>query len=80
MESKITTKRRLNGIVVSNKMEKTVVVRIDRTVQHPKYGKRYTVSTRYKVHAAGQKPEVGTKVTIEECRPLSRDKRFRLVK
>ncbi len=73
-------KRRLTGIVVPSNMVKTIVVRVDRTVVHEKYGKRYTVSNRYKVHAEGEKPEVGTTVTIEECRPLSKDKRFRLIK
>lgn len=80
MNTKGTTKRRLTGIVVSNKMLKTIVVRVDRTVMHPKYGKRYLVSKRFKAHVEGDQPEVGAKVTIEECRPLSRDKRFRLVK
>lgn len=80
MESKVTKKRQLHGVVVESKMQKTIVVRIDRTVQHPKYGKRYTVSRRFKVHAEGELPIAGTKVTIEECRPLSADKRFRLVK
>ncbi|MEK7105706.1 MAG: 30S ribosomal protein S17 [Patescibacteria group bacterium] len=80
MEAKTTMKRQLTGVVVSNKMEKTIVVRVDRTIQHPKYGKRYTVSKRYKTHVEGEKPEVGAKVTIQETRPLSKDKRFRLVK
>lgn len=79
MESQ-SKKRQLTGVVTSNKMVKTIVVRVDRTVKHPTYGKRYTVSRRFKAHAEGDKPEVGAKVTIEECRPLSKDKRFRLVK
>ncbi len=79
MEATIT-KRRIEGIVVSNKMMKTIVVRVDRTLVHPKYGKRYVVSKRFKVHVEGDKPEVDTLVTIEECRPISKDKRFRLVK
>lgn len=73
-------KRRLTGVVVPSNMQKTIVVKIDRTVVHPTYGKRYTVSKRYKVHAEGDKPEVGATVVIEECRPLSKDKRFRLIK
>lgn len=78
MESKIN-KRQLRGVVVESKMQKTIVVRVDRTVAHPKYGKRYTMSRRFKVHVEGEHPAVGTKVTIQECRPLSADKRFRLI-
>lgn len=73
-------KRQLKGLVVSNKMEKTIVVRVDRTMSHPKYGKRFTVSSRFKAHVEGEKPEVGTEVTIEETRPMSKDKRWRLIK
>ncbi len=74
------TKRRLNGVIVSNKMQKTVVVRVDRTVVHPKYGKRYIVSRRYKAHCDQDMPELGVLVLIEESRPYSKDKRWRLVK
>lgn len=73
-----TTKRRhLQGIVVSTAMQKTAVVRIDRQVEHPKYGKYFTMSTKLKVHDPESKAHVGDLVEIEECRPLSRDKRFR---
>lgn len=78
METK--NKRQVIGVVVSDKMAKTIVVRVDRTVEHPKYGKRYTMSSKFKAHVEGEKPAVGTEVTIEECRPLSKDKRWRLVK
>jgi small subunit ribosomal protein S17 len=80
MTAETITKRRIEGTVVTNKMMKTIVVRVDRTLVHPKYGKRYVVSKRFKVHVEGDKPEIGTIVTIEECRPISKDKRFRLVK
>lgn len=73
------TKKRLQGTVVSNAMQKTVVVLVERYVKHPKYGKYITHSKRYKAHAEGTLPEVGTKVTIEECAPISRDKRFRVI-
>lgn len=73
------THRRLTGIVTSNKMQKTVVVRVDRTMTHPKYGKRYTASSTFKAHVPEGTIDVGTHVTIEECRPLSKDKRWRVV-
>lgn len=73
------TRRRLIGTVVSTKMTKTVSVRVDRTVVHPKYGKRYAVSAKYLAH--NELPEIisGDKVVIEETRPLSALKRWRVV-
>lgn len=76
---KQAVRRRLDGVVVSDKMQKTVVVRVDRMKTHPKYGKQFVVSARYKAHdEAGAK--VGDAVTIEETRPLSKDKRWRVVR
>lgn len=66
------------GVVVSNKMDKTAVVTVDRRVQHPKYKKFLTRRERYKVHDEGNQCRVGDRVLIAECRPLSRDKRWRL--
>lgn len=77
---KIKTPRALVGIVVSDKMAKTIVVRVDRTVLHPKYQKRYIKSRRYKVHDENKVAKVGDTVGFVECRPLSRDKRWRLLK
>ena len=81
MDEKKTQKsrRRLVGTVASTKMEKTAVVRVDRTLVHPKYKKRYTVSKRLKAHDPENKAVMGEKVTIEEMRPLSKDKRWRIV-
>lgn len=73
-------RRQLSGVVTSDKMDKTIVVQVDRTVMHPKYGKRYVVSKKYKVHDETNAHKVGETVTIEETRPLSKDKRFRVVK
>jgi len=73
------TRRRLNGIVISDKMEKTVVVRVDRTAIHPKYHKRYTLSKKYKAHDPENTRKVGDKVVIEETRPLSKSKCWRVV-
>jgi len=66
------------GVVVSNAMEKTAVVTVDRRVQHAKYKKFLTRRERYKVHDEQNQCEVGDRVIIAECRPLSRDKRWRL--
>jgi len=74
-----TQRRRLQGVVVSSKMAKTIVVRIDRQVPHPKYGKYRTVSTRLKVHDAKSLAKVGDMVEIEETRPLSKEKRWRFM-
>ncbi len=74
-----STRRRLQGEVVSAKMAKTVVIRIDRRVSHPKYGKFYTVSTKLKVHDETGAAKIGDVIEIEETRPLSKDKRFRYV-
>jgi small subunit ribosomal protein S17 len=68
------------GRVVSNKMDKTAVVAVDRRVQHPKYKKFLTRRVRYKVHDARNQCEIGDTVLIAECRPLSRDKRWRLTR
>jgi small subunit ribosomal protein S17 len=67
------------GTVVSNKMDKTVVVRIDRHKRHRLYGKRMTVTQRYKAHDEKNECRLGDVVKIAETRPLSRDKRWRVV-
>jgi small subunit ribosomal protein S17 len=72
--------RTFTGVVTSDKMSKTVVVQVDRTVMHPKYQKRYVRSQKYKVHDELNEAHVGDVVTFAECRPISRDKRWRLVK
>jgi len=71
-------KRQFKGVVVSDKMDKTIVVRVDRIKMHPLYKKRYKVSRKYKVHDEKNQARIGDKVIFEECRPLSRDKRWRL--
>jgi small subunit ribosomal protein S17 len=67
------------GVVVSDKMQKTVVVRIDRRVAHPRYGKMVTRSTNVKAHDEENRAKTGDTVRIMETRPLSRDKRWRVV-
>jgi len=66
------------GTVVSNKMDKTAVVTVDRRVQHAKYKKFLTRRKRYKVHDEHNRCEIGDRVLIAECRQLSRDKHWRL--
>ena len=70
----------LKGIVVSDKMDKTVVVSVTRFVKHPLYGKFYKVSKKYKAHDEENKYKVGDNVEIVETRPISKDKHFRVVK
>ncbi len=79
-EEKKTQRRRLTGEVVGNKMEKTALVRVDRTVEHSKYHKRYVRSAKYKVHDEKNELVEGDKIIFEECRPMSKDKCWRFVK
>lgn len=67
------------GLVVSDKMQKTVVVQIDRRVPHPVYGKMVTRSKRLKAHDEENSAKLGDTVRIMETRPLSKDKRWRVV-
>ncbi|MDD2732218.1 MAG: 30S ribosomal protein S17 [Candidatus Pacebacteria bacterium] len=72
-------KRRLIGKVVSDKMKKTLVVEVERIKEHPKYRRRYKISKKYKAHYEGADLKVGDMVTIEESRPISRDKRWKVI-
>jgi small subunit ribosomal protein S17 len=67
------------GLVVSDKMQKTVVVAVDRRVPHPVYGKMVTRTTRLKAHDEENAAKTGDTVRIMETRPLSKDKRWRVV-
>lgn len=79
MTDQITkNERKLKGVVVSNKMDKTVVVSVDRVKTHSKYKKQYTVSTKYHAHDENNQAKVGDEVEIVACRPLSKNKRWRL--
>jgi small subunit ribosomal protein S17 len=66
------------GLVISDRMNKTVIVSVERTVMHPKYKKYMRRRTRVKAHDEGNQSHVGDRVLIVECRPLSRDKRWRV--
>ena len=69
-------RKRLVGVVVSDKMDKTVVVRVERTVRHPRYGKVLRRRKKYKAHDDANACHVGDLVRIVESRPLSREKRW----
>ncbi len=71
--------RRFTGVVVTAPGQKTVSVRVEMRREHPKYRKQYTLSRKYAVHDEKNEAKVGQVVTFEECRPLSRTKRWRLV-
>ena len=72
-------KRKLQGTVVSDKMMKTVVVSVTHERKHPKYLKYYKVTNRFKAHDENGEYKVGDKVIIEETRPLSKEKRWKVV-
>ena len=74
-----TKKRKIEGVVVSDRMTKTRVVAVSRLKKHAKYQKYYTVTTRFKAHDEKNEYKTGDKVTIEECRPMSRDKRWIII-
>ena len=73
-------RRTLTGRVVSDKMDKTVTVLIERRVTHPLYGKIVTRSKKYHAHDENNECHPGDLVTIEECRPLSKTKSWRVAK
>lgn len=72
-------RKKFVGIVTSDKMQKTVIVSVTRLAKHPKYGKVIKKCNKYKVHDEKGIAKMGDTVRIEETRPLSKDKRFRLV-
>lgn len=81
MSEKTQAIRRIfTGEVVSTKMDKTIIVRIERTIVHPKYGKRSLRSKKYHVHDEQGTVQVGDVVKFQECRPYSKTKRWRVIK
>ena len=77
-ENKVRRRKTRSGLVVSDKMDKTIVVQIDRMVMHPIYKKFVKQRVKYKVHDETNEARVGDTVLIEECRPLSKQKRWRM--
>ena len=72
-------KRKLQGIVVSDKMQKTVVVEVERVKEHPKYKKRFKIHKKYKAHDENKEYKMGDKVVIEETTPISKDKKWKVI-
>ena len=72
--------RALTGTVVSDKMNKTVTVLVERKVKHPLYGKIIRLSKKYHAHDENNEYQLGDTVVIEECRPLSRTKAWRVTR
>ncbi|MDQ5986471.1 MAG: 30S ribosomal protein S17 [Syntrophus sp. SKADARSKE-3] len=71
-------RRTIKGVVVSNAMDKTIVVRVESFIKHPVFQKYIRRYVKYKAHDEGNQCKVGDKVLIIESRPLSRDKRWRM--
>lgn len=67
------------GVVISDKMDKTITVKVDRSFHHPKYDKMVKTSTKFKAHDENQSAKIGDTVRIQETRPISKTKRWRLV-
>ena len=79
-QTTVSKKRILSGIVVSDKMTDTAVVKVVRFVKHPKYGKFLKLAKKFKADDKGNTVKIGDNVSIEECRPISKDKHFKIVK
>jgi small subunit ribosomal protein S17 len=79
-EKQTALRRKLKGVVVSNKMQKTLVVEVKRLVAHPVYKKRYTISKRYKAHYDEGEFQLGERVEISQTRPLSKQTRWVVVR
>lgn len=73
-------KKQLTGNVISNKMQKTVVVRVESLKKHPKYKRRFKSHKNYKAHVQEGEYAIGSKVLIQECRPVSKDKKWKVIK
>jgi len=73
------TNKILKGVVVSDKMQKTVVVEVTRFVEHKKYGKRIKKTKKYKAHDENNVKKIGDIVEIEETKPMSKDKHFKVI-
>jgi len=78
MENNKKIQRKFQGVVVSNAMDKTIVVKVERLIWHDKYKKQYKRSRKFKVHDEKNEYKAGDKVQFVECRPFSKDKRWRV--
>lgn len=81
MENKIKKQyRELRGVVISNKMDKTVVVKVDTVKTHPIYKKQYIVSNKYKAHDETNQYKLNDAVVIRQVRPISKDKKWEVIR
>lgn len=80
MSNESKTQKTLSGTVVSDKMDKTVTIMVERRVKHPVYGKYITRSTKFHAHDESNECGIGDRVVIEQCRPISKTKAWKLVK
>lgn len=72
-------KKKFTGVVFSDKMDKTITVAVDIVKKHEKYHKRYVSTKKYKVHDETNTYKVGETVSFVECRPISKDKKWRVI-
>ena len=79
-EQRATTQRERQGVVVSDKMDKTIIVQVSAVKPHAQYGKVVRTTSRLKAHDEQNEARMGDTVLVRECRPLSRDKTWRLVR
>ena len=79
MENKNKKIRTLKGVVTSDKMQKTVVVSVNRLIKHPKYKKYYKISKKFKAHDERGEYHTGDKVIIQETKPMSKDKHWMVI-
>lgn len=80
-ENTASTSRRktMTGVVTSDKMKDTIVVKVSHFIKHPKYGKYLSKDKKFKADDKGNTKKIGDKVTIIECAPISKDKHFKLI-
>lgn len=79
-EQRTAKRKELTGVVVSDKMQKTIIVSVERFAKHPTYDKTIKRFNKFKAHDEKNEAKIGDRVVIAETRPLSKDKRWRLVK
>lgn len=78
-EARVSKRKTHKGVVVSNKMQKTVVIKLERTLPHPRYGKVITRAKKIYAHNEDRPLQIGDVVEVEETRPLSKLKRWRVI-
>ena len=74
------SKKQLKGTIVSDKMQKTAVVEVELLKEHKKYKRKFKTHKNYKAHLESEDYKVGDRVLIEECKPMSKEKKWRVIK